>query len=764
MQRRATLGVDPKLILVLELSGNIDGNALRAAELLPLQGEQGKLVVAFADDPQLHAFLERVDAYRAAGDTADTAPYEGLIDIVAGLRPYGSEDRLTDRVRSHRDSLADGELLDLQLDLWHPGDPELAGTWMNELAAAIVAAGGTLLDRYINDVSGLLLARAHAPRDALSQIAELDQIALIDGVPTQPPSNARARQANVEDLPQLTAPLPDSPLVGLVDSGVRSAHPLLAGAIYDATTLSSELQDGEDEHGHGTRVAGLLLHGPLQDVLERGVLPRPMFRLLSTRVLGPDNCFPHGTVWEAELDRAIRYCAEQGARVINLSLGDPDTPYRGSRSTPVAALVDQLTRELGVVVVLPTGNTQPVSYATLDETLPSGYVAQLLDSSHTTLLDPAPAITALTVGGLASDSLAGVGRVAGAATRLALGAHGWPAPISRVGPGIGGSIKPELSAPAGSLAWEAAQRTVVADEQLAVLSCGGEAPERLLETDIGTSYAAPLVARAAGGLLARYPDLSANLVRALVLLGSQDLADERAFSHLQGAELAKAHLYACGYGTPDLSRTINSDPHRAVLVAEGQIELDTTIVYEVPIPASFRVSGGRRGIDVALAFDPPTRARRLDYAASRMRFWLVRRMTVQEIEEVFTRADPAEFAATLESAEQDSTDDSDQQDGQTPRPPTPSQLNTQLVQLTPTAQARSRGANQLGRKVFSQRLTEQDGDTFHLVVQCSSLWRGTAGVQAFGIAVALWRDEGQPEIYQEIRMRVQLPVEIEVTR
>lgn len=748
---------------MLELSGNVDATALNAAELVPLAGEQGKLVVAFADDPQLHAFLERVDAYRAAGDDADTARYEGLIDAIEGLRSYGAEDRLTDRVRASRANLADGDPLDLHLDLWHPGTPELATAWLDELDAAINSAGGKVLDRYSNHVSGLLLARAEVPATALAQIAQLDQIAVIDGLPKQPPSNAIARRAGVEDLPQVAPPSTESPLVGLIDSGVQSAHPLLAGAVYDATTLSAELPDGEDEHGHGTRVAGLLLHGSLQDALARGVLAAPMFRLLSVRVLGADNCFPHGTLWEAELERAIRYCAQQGARVINLSLGDPETPYVGPRSTPVAALVDQLARELAVVIVLPTGNTAPVSYAALDETLPRAYVRQLLENPHTSMIDPAPAICALTVGGLATNALAGVGRATGGATRMAIGEAGWPAPISRIGPGIAGAIKPELAAPAGSLAWEAAQRTVVSDEELGVLSSGGQAPDRLLDSDIGTSYAAPLVARAAGAVLARYPEVSANLVRALVLLGSRDRSDERAFAHLEGAELLKAKLRSCGYGVPDLGQTIDSGTHRVVLVADGEIALDTTIVYEVPIPASFRDSGGQRGIDIALAFDPPTRARRLDYAANRMQFWLVRRMTVEEIEAVFIREDPDDIESTLVAAE-DATTDEAEQPAPAPGPPKPSELGTKLVELTPKAQARSRGANQLGRKVFSQRLTEEDGDAFHLVVQCRSLWRGVSGTQKFGLAVALWRSDGSPEIYNEIRARVEVPVEIQVRR
>ena len=210
----------------------------------------------------------------------------------------------------------------------------------------MTTAGGDVLDRYVNHRAGLLLIRASVPAAAVADLAKIDEIALIDGLPSLSPSRARPRQASVEQLPDVPQASSNAPLVGLIDSGVRSAHPMLAPGMLDTVTLSGEFADGEDENGHGTRVAGLLLHGQLEDALEIGVLPRPFCRVLSVRVLGANNLFPNASVWEAEVERAIRHCAAQGARVINLSIGDDDTAYDGAGSTPLAALLDQLAREL----------------------------------------------------------------------------------------------------------------------------------------------------------------------------------------------------------------------------------------------------------------------------------------------------------------------------------------------------------------------------------------------------------------------------------
>jgi subtilisin family serine protease len=710
-----------------------------------------------------------VRSYRAAEADIKYAPNEGFVDVLADIRIYSAQDRLTRRLRERTEEADASARLDVQVDLWHPGDRELAEAWIRETAAAVIAAEGDVHDRYVNHRSGLLLIRATVPTVAVAQLAEIDEIALIDGLPSLLPSRARPRQASADQLPDVPQASFTAPIVGLIDSGVRSAHPMLAPAILDAVTLSDEFADGEDENGHGTRIAGLLLHGQLEDVLEIGLLPRPFCRLLSVRVLGADNQFPLASVWEAEVEKAIRYCAAQGARVINLSIGDEDTVYEGARSTPLAAILDQLVRELGLVLVVPTGNVAPAAYLDATDTEVDAYVDALLTSAETTMLDPAPAVTALTVGALAPEALAGAALSSFPASRRALGRGGWPAPYSRRGPGIDGSIKPELSAVGGSLAIDAEFGTFVDDDALGVVSTSGLPFERLLDIDVGTSFAVPLVTRVAACVLARYPEFGANLVRALTVLAADEPSFAEVLGDLTPAARRAVELQTVGYGEPRLTEAVESTPHRTILVAEGEIEVDTTMIYEIPIPTSFGAGGGTRGIDIALAFDPETRARRLDYAATKMEFWLVRCMSPEEITEVFTSTNPEELER-LETADDDLNEDERDEgdDVEKPKKVTPSRLKRKLVNLSPNVQIRSRGANQLGRVRIAQRLPDGDGETYHLVVQCRSVWASSTFSQSFAIAVALSRDEAHPPIYEELRARtrvaVEVPVEIELRR
>ena len=117
VERRATLGVDPKLVLVFELAGPVSLSSLRAAGLTVLGGTQGSAVVAFADDPQLHAFLARVQSYRAAKADVKYAPNEGFIDVLNEIRLYRAEDRITDRLHDRGQQTNVGEQLDVQIDL-----------------------------------------------------------------------------------------------------------------------------------------------------------------------------------------------------------------------------------------------------------------------------------------------------------------------------------------------------------------------------------------------------------------------------------------------------------------------------------------------------------------------------------------------------------------------------------------------------------------------------------------------------------------------
>ncbi|MGH3428960.1 MAG: hypothetical protein ACRDQZ_15570, partial [Mycobacteriales bacterium] len=61
--RRSVLGVDPELVLVLELNGRLDPEHAERAGLSVLEIAGEKVLVTFASDPELTEFSRRCTEY-----------------------------------------------------------------------------------------------------------------------------------------------------------------------------------------------------------------------------------------------------------------------------------------------------------------------------------------------------------------------------------------------------------------------------------------------------------------------------------------------------------------------------------------------------------------------------------------------------------------------------------------------------------------------------------------------------------------------------
>ena len=157
-------------------------------------------------------------------------------------------------------------------------------------------------------------------------------------------------------------------IIAVVDSGVDVDHPDLRAKLVAGRDFSdndnnadddSELKDSSDASvkGHGTHVAGIAAAITDNGVGVAGVAP-------DAKIM-PLKVFPSGsgsTFGFAAVPNAIRYAVDNGARVINLSLGTFDTgvPLLGFTQTPCS---DALSR--GALCVVASGNSGAAN--------PSGY-------------------------------------------------------------------------------------------------------------------------------------------------------------------------------------------------------------------------------------------------------------------------------------------------------------------------------------------------------------------------------------------------------
>ena len=166
---------------------------------------------------------------------------------------------------------------------------------------------------------------------------------------------AEQRWATVTHLPEawdLTTGRSDL-VVAVIDSGIYADHPDLTGKVLPGYDYLRRDPDPDDEVGHGTAVAGII--AAHADDAQGIAGAAPSVKLLPLKV-GDASGASSATIAEA-----IYAAVEQGADVINLSLG-ADTP-----SATLERAIDY-AYEQRVVVVAAAGNkpdavTFPASYA-----------------------------------------------------------------------------------------------------------------------------------------------------------------------------------------------------------------------------------------------------------------------------------------------------------------------------------------------------------------------------------------------------------------
>jgi Subtilase family len=430
----------------------------------------------------------------------------------------------------------------------------------------------------------------------------------------------------------------------------------------------------------------------------------------------------------------MEIAVQSGARVINLSLGDPRIPYRGPRPTQLGAIIDQFIRQHKVVIAISTGNYVPWDDRISDLTT-ENYPKTLLEADDSGLLDPAPVALALTVGALCPERGQGAKPVSDRVDVIPIGGPGKPSPLTRAGPGPMGMVKPELVAPGGSLSVDLlTSRVDTRDPSTQVIGAGIAGISNLLATDSETSCAAPLVANAALRILGRYPQLSANAVRALLLCSAEKT--ETVIEGLTDARNREQQRRLTGYGRISAERAEVSEDHRAVLVAEGEITIDDIHLYTVPIPLTFFSPSGYRCLTVALAYDPPVRPARLDYLASHMEIHAYHGASLQQIRNAYTKPQKNE--------------DED-----------PVELEAFRVDLQPSSTRRGKGVHQLGSKKFHKRIDPAKGDQFVVAIKNTNRWDTPGTRQDYALAVMLERDRRHASLYAELRARLEAVAEIE---
>jgi serine protease len=161
----------------------------------------------------------------------------------------------------------------------------------------------------------------------------------------------RARQWGL-DMIRIDAARPVSTgkgaVVAVIDTGVQADHPDLAGRLLAGKDFVDDDDTPQDGNGHGTHVSGIIAADAGNGIGVESVAPDA--KILPVRVLGDDGS---GDI--ANIAKGIDYATEQGADVINLSLG-PDLAGAIVGSGPEFGAALDRALDKGVVVVAAAGN------------------------------------------------------------------------------------------------------------------------------------------------------------------------------------------------------------------------------------------------------------------------------------------------------------------------------------------------------------------------------------------------------------------------
>ena len=337
------------------------------------------------------------------------APSEqaNLLDSIDVIRAITPDDRRG--LRLQEEELPDAEEFTIDVDLWHPADARQVFQEIREFRDLVTRHGGRVTDGPNPVANTFFIARIKGNAATLNAVLNYDRVAYADLPPKLPPVPSTIFKK--VDLPDGGIPRPNesAPIACLVDSGVLATHPLLSGWVEAAEDFDSGEDTPVDKVGHGTHLAGIVVHGDVFRCIQKGTW-KPKVRLLSAKVLKNLDgyaAFPEDNDErvETQLTNAITYFhREYGCRVFNLSIGHLKRPYLGGRQLPWALVLDGLARQLDVVLIVAAGNVPNpgVPNVTTEPQLREAVLEQLLSDEHA-IIDPGAAMLALTVGAIARN-------------------------------------------------------------------------------------------------------------------------------------------------------------------------------------------------------------------------------------------------------------------------------------------------------------------------------------------------------------------------
>lgn len=746
-QARRQIGssADSPFVLKLKYEGALTFTNLTAHGLEFISQEDKQLCIVFATEAGLAQFADHLSKLGVFG-----APltYKQILEAIDGIEAWSAEDRMSWAL-THI-GLPQAENFKLDVELWpvevanHPNRIRL----INAFERWLDGAGIRRLDRI--NLDSLLMYRVEVSPDQAQQLLNHRDIRIVDLIPA---TGISVQQLNrdINELPRnIPSPAVGAPRVCILDSGINTNHPLLQPAMAESASFVDE--EGEmDLAGHGTAVAGVALYGDVEACNE-GNFWQPQFWIYNGKVMKKcpqtGNAIYNEHSLEASLTRAVEHFVELGCRIFNLSLGNSNAPYDGMHVRGLAYILDVLSRRHNILFVVSTGNFCGSEDPAVPVNSWRDEYPEYLLAEQSSIIDPAPAMSVLTVGSIARHNATIDTQRFPEIYQLSPASENQPSPFTRHGPSVKGAFKPDLVAAGGNLACPMR----IADGQwrqiekgLGVLTFNHEFVGNTIFKEVsGSSLAAPYITHLAGRLLNEYPTSSANLLRAMlvnhaylpnevVTTFSEDFRN--AYKEDKSTLNRNVARDVAGYGAVNEGDLFRSSDNTVVLLSEQTIEKNSCQFFELPLPADFlRKARATRELTVTLAYSPAVRTTRVEYLATQISFRLVKGASLDEVQRHFNQASKAD----VESRNDDAVPNRDV-----------------------SAQQRSRGTVQSSRWTFRQR--NPDEKWFVVVIRQDREWNhpDVLDEEPYALVVTVTdRDNENAQLYTQIQALIAQQVEV----
>lgn len=425
-----------------------------------------------------------------------------------------------------------------------------------------------------------------------------------------------------------------APIIGIIDTGVHRVkilEPILEEKGIDLVNKEMPRPyeiDLMSDSTHGTTVATLAAFG------------NNFYRDITSNVIDVDAKIFSIKIQSGETglvniagvrDAIIKAHIEYGIRIYNLSMSVGSKLYNQDVST-YAYLLDKLAYEYDLLIFISVGNLDTLDIKYIQEvashprtdasvkrflSYPNHYYNPFIDSEKTECHDcecmnlcvPSESMNNMSVGAI-SESFNKKHINEG----LSLGKE-YPAYYSRkyhidYNAKINGTLfknyqknknlfKPDIVMPGGD--------QLDIDSQMLILAPRKDGSGLFIDKNSGTSYATPLAANIAAKIVRKYPSLSMQSVKAIIINSAdsiksdflnQTIEDLKVLENNQYPNIDKKEKtllskkyskdrlskYISGYGRPNIIKCLESDDNRCTLIIEDEIQFDSHKVINLNIP------------------------------------------------------------------------------------------------------------------------------------------------------------------------------------